>query len=180
MDAELDRILDDGFLRGIADLSVGGLRSLRAECQTVETRLSYLRRLVQGQHDIVTGEVDRRRHGGDPADVADLVDRLPGILADRLHAPGPGHMPVGMEPGELTGRLADQLHEISTRVPLESISSVSDAELATSAEQLSGLEQEVSSLRRATFDRIDALQGEITNRYRDGRAKVDDLLASDG
>lgn len=180
MDAELKRILDDGYLTGIADLPVAELRSLRAECQTVETQLSYLRRLVQGQHDIVTGEVDRRGSGGDPSDVADLVERLPEILADRIHAPGPGHMPVGMEPVEPTGRLVDRLQEIAARVPLESISSVSDDEFDVAAHQLSELEQEVSSLRRAMFDRIDALQAEITNRYRDGQVKVDDILASDG
>jgi hypothetical protein len=45
------------------------------------------------------------------------------------------------------------------------------------AEELDALEAEVSKLRQALFDRIDTLQAEITRRYRDGQAQVDDLLA---
>jgi hypothetical protein len=46
---------------------------------------------------------------------------------------------------------------------------VTDGDLARAAErQLAALELEVSTLRRALFDRIDALQAELTRRYRDG------------
>ena len=176
MDAELDRILADGFLDGLGDRSVGELRSLREACQAVETQLSYLRRLVQGRHDIVAGEIDRRRGGGDPHDVHDLVERLPDILSDRVHAPGPGRLPVTMEPGELSGRLVDRLGQITEQVPLEATGAASDAGLAAAEVALGELEQEVSTHRRALFDRIDTLQGEITRRYRDGEAQVDDLL----
>jgi hypothetical protein len=176
MDPELDRILADDYLAGLTDRPVAELRELRAECQGVETQLSYLRRMVQGRHDIVTGELDRRRHGGDRYDVADLVDRLPEILADRIHAPGPGRLPVGMEPGELSGRLAERLAEITERVPIESPGDADDAALDAVAVELGDLEAEVSAMRRRLFDRIDALQGEITRRYRDGEVRVDDLL----
>ena len=179
MDTELDRILADDYLAGLADRPVADLRALRAECQTVETQLSYLRRMVQGRHDIVTGEIDRRSHGGDPDDVADLVERLPEILADRIHAPGPGRMPATMEPGELSGRLVDRLAAITSRVPLESPGRASDDDLATVAVELSDLEHDVSGFRRSLFDRIDAIQAEITHRYRDGQARVDDLLAGE-
>ena len=81
MDTELDRILADDYLASLPDRPVAELRALRAECQTVETQLSYLRRMVQGRHDIVTGEIDRRGHGGDRYDVSDLVDRLPEVSA---------------------------------------------------------------------------------------------------
>ena len=99
MDRELDRILADDYLSGLAGLDLSVIRERRAECQAVETQLSYLRRLVQGRHDIATGEIDRRRHGGSPQDVADLVERLPEILADRIHAPGLGLMRSMMDPG---------------------------------------------------------------------------------
>jgi hypothetical protein len=176
MDAELQRILDPGYLDGLSDLTVDQLRAARAECQHVETQLSYLRRLVQGQHDIVTGEIDRRSHGGAPAELGDLVDRLPEILADRIHSPGPGRLPTGMAPGDLSGELADRLAAITAEVPLETIGTASDEDLASAADRLSDLEHEVSSLRRAMFDRIDPLQAEITQRYKAGEARVDDLL----
>ncbi len=176
MDQELDRILADDYLADLADRSVAELRAVREECQAVETQLSYLRRLIQGRHDIVSGEIDRRRSGGDPSDVAGLVERLPEILADRIHAPGPGRLPSTMEPGELSGRLVDRLESIGEGVSLDSINEVTDEHLAASEADLAALEVEVSSLRRALFDRIDPVQAEITRRYKDGEARVDDLL----
>ena len=177
MDAELDRILAPDYLDDPASRPVAELRALRGECQAVETQLSYLRRMVQGRHDIVTGEIDRRGHGGDRYDVADLVDRLPEILADRIHAPGPGRLPSNLEPGELSGQLADRLIEITQRVPIESPGDADDAALASVATELSDLEHEVSGFRRQLFDRIDTLQAEITDRYRTGEARVDDVLS---
>ena len=177
MDPELDRILADDYLDGLEARPVNELRNLRSECQAVETQLSYLRRLVQGRHDIVSGEIDRRSRGGDRYDVSDLVDRLPEILSDRIHAPGPGRLPPSMEPGELTGALADRLTEITDRVPIESPGDADDEALAAVATDLSELEHEVSGLRRQLFDRIDTIQAEITRRYRSGEAHVDDVLS---
>src|SRR6478609_9175233 len=180
MDTELDRILADDYLVDLETRPVADLRALRAECQAVETQLCYLRRMVQGRHDIVTGEIDRRSHGGDRYDVADLVDRLPEILADRIHAPGPGRLPSNMEPGEVSGELADRLIEITRRVPIESPGDADDEVLVSVATELSELEHEVSGFRRQLFDRIDTLQAEITRRYRDGEARVDDVLSGGG
>lgn len=177
MDQELDRILADDYLVGLTGLDLVAIRARRAECQAVETQLSYLRRLVQGRHDIATGEIERRRQGGSPADVADLVDRLPEILADRIHAPGPGRLPTMMAPGEPDGRLVRELDAITKAAALDNPDQVTDGDLARAAEQLAALELEVSTLRRSLFDRIDALQAELARRYRDGETTVDDLLA---
>ena len=49
--------------------------------------------------------------------IGHLVDRLPEILSDRIHAPGPGRLPSTMAPGELEGRLA-----FAGRVPSSAIS----------------------------------------------------------
>ncbi len=180
MDADLDRILDDVYLKDLGDRPVVELRDLRSECQHVETQLSFLRRLVQGRHDIVTGELDRLGEGGDPDDVHDLVERLPDILSDRIRAPGAGRLAPAMDPGDLSGALVDRLAALAEQVPVEAPGTHSPEELSASAEALSELEHDVSSLRRALFDRIDALQGEITRRYRDGEAQVDDLLHPEG
>lgn len=178
MDDDLARILADGYMASISSLPLPDLRARRSECQVVETKLSYLRRLVQGRHDIATGEIERRRGGGSPEDVADLVERLPEILADRLHAPGAGRMPTSLEPGEEEGRLFDELAAITDAALLDTPDQVTDGDLARAAEQLAALELEVSSLRRQMFDRIDTIQAELTRRYRDGETTVDDLLAS--
>jgi hypothetical protein len=44
------------------------------------------------------------------------------------------------------------------------------------ADALSALEVRVSGCRRDLFERIDALQAEITRRYKTGEATVDSLL----
>lgn len=177
MDQDLARILADDYLAEITELPLPDLRALRNECQHVETQLSYLRRLVQGRHDIATGEIERRRSGGSPDDVADLVERLPAILADRIHAPGPARLPSSMEPGEEDGRLFEELNGITEAASLDTPDQVTDGDLARAAEQLAALELEVSSLRRQMFDRIDTIQAELTRRYREGETTVDDLLA---
>lgn len=183
MDRDLERILGDGYLAGLADRSVSELRILRVECQDVETKLSYLRRLVQGRHDIVTGEQARRQGGGDPDDVAGLVERLPEILADRTRGAGSGLPPSALEPGEITGALVDRFDSIAEAIPLDAPHAMADEALATAATELEALEGEVSGLRRSLFDRIDAIKAELMRRYRDGEAHVDDLLteqAADG
>jgi hypothetical protein len=156
------------------------LRRLRAECQSVETQLSYLRRLVQGRHDIVTAEQARRLRGGDPDDVHGLVEQLPEILSDRIRAPGPGRLPSSIEPPEPSGRLVDRLGSINEAVPLDAPDALGDDDLAAAAGQLADLEGEVSALRRAMFDRIDAIEVELTRRYADGEAHVEDLLSPHG
>lgn len=178
MDRELERILDDEYLAGLSERSVAELRSLRAQCQALETKLSYLRRLAQGRHDIVTGEIERRSNGGDPDDVAGLVERLPEILADRTRGSGPGRLSTSLEPGELSGVLVDRFEAIAEAIPFDAPDAISDVALAEAAEQFASLEGEVSGLRRAMFERIDTVESELTRRYRDGEARVDDLLAS--
>ncbi len=177
MDRQLELILAEGFLDGVDQRSVTELRSARAECQGVETQLSYLRRMVQGRHDIVAGEVERRRRGGDPVDVHALVEQLPEILSDRVRSAGPGRLPISIEAEEPSGALADRLQRVTAGVPIDSPDEASEEQLADVAEQLAELEAEISGLRRAVFDRIDALEAELTRRYRDGLANVDDLLA---
>lgn len=177
MDHDLERILADHYLDGLPDRSVADLRSLRAECQSVETQLSYLRRLVQGRHDIVTGETARREGGGDPNDLSGLVARLPEILADRIRAPGPGRLPASIEPPEPSGRLVVRLESIADAVPLDTPDVVSDDDLRRSAAELDALEAEVSILRMELFVRIDAIEADLTRRYADGEAHVEDLLS---
>lgn len=179
MDSELKAILAEGYLDGLDALPVAELRVKRASCREVETKLSYLRRLIQGHHDIVGGELARRREGGVPGDVASLVDQLPAILADRVRGPGQGRLTATMEPGELSGELVDRVSVVTRRVALDSTVVPGDAELEQAAAELAALEIEVSATRRAMFDRIDTIEAELTRRYRDGEASVDDLLVGD-
>jgi len=176
MDQELQRILASDYLAGLDGRPVDALRAARAECRGVETKLSFLRRLLQGHHDVVAGERRRRDEGGAPGDVSALVEQLPAILTDRVRGPGAGRLTPTVEPGELAGELADRVRDLVGRVSLDELTSVSAPELATLADDLAALESEVSATRRSLLDRIDAIEAELTRRYRDGEASVDELL----
>jgi hypothetical protein len=173
MDAELERILDAGYLGDLSTRSIDDVRAMRTECQRVEAGLSYIRRLVQGRLDIVRAEVDRRATGGDPAE---LIGKLPDILAEHTRAPGVGRLPQIMAPGDVNGSLTDELDAIVPAGRLGTLTEASDADLGGIDDALAALEHEVSERRREVFERVDALQAEITRRYKSGEASVETLL----
>ena len=179
MDDQLSRILDEHFLDGVPDLNVRQVRELRNECQEVETSLSYLRRLAQGRLDIVGVELERRRSGGDPGDLHDLIDRLPAVLSDRTRSAGSGHLPQILAPGRIEGALVEELANMEVEAHLTELPSVTDQWLVTAQDRLVEFETRVSGLRRALFDRIDRLQAELGKRYRTGEASIDALISGD-
>ena len=149
---------------------------MRAECQEVETGLSLLRRVVQGRLDIVGVELQRRAEGGDPDDLPDLIARLPEVLSDRTHAPGVGRLPQMMTPASC--RPSSRPSSTPSSAPVTSPTSrrSTTPRCSSMADQLAAFEQRVSGHRRDLFERIDALQAEITRRYKTGEASVDSLL----
>jgi hypothetical protein len=176
MAADLDHLLDPSYLVDLPGRSMDEIRAMRAESQQVETGLSLLRRLVQGRLDIVGVELTRRAEGADPGDLPDLIARLPELLADRTHAPGVGRLPQIMAPGELPAGLQGELDAIVGAAALSDLPSLDDDRLRAMADRLATFEQKVSQQRHSLFERIDALQAEITRRYKTGEASVDSLL----
>jgi hypothetical protein len=172
----LDRVLDPGYLGDLTALPMDELRRRRAECHDVETGLSLLRRVVQGRLDIVGVELARRAHGADPASLQELIERLPEVLADRTRAAGPGRLSQLLAPASLDPDLEAELERIASRGSLAGLATRSDSELSDVAAQLEAFEARISAQRRALFERIDALQAEITRRYREGEASVESLL----
>lgn len=153
------------------------IRSLRAECVAVETGLSYLRRMVQGPLDITLHEQARRREGGEvgQADLESMIDELPDVLADGPRSPGVGRLPQTLEPTEVDAELQAELDDLLGG-RITSVPEMPDHELDALVDQLQRFERKVSEQRRAFFDRIDALQAELTRRYRTGEASVESLL----
>ena len=175
-DDDVADILDPAFLDGLADLSLAEVRARRDRATQIETGLSYLRRLVQGRLDIVVAERSRRAAGLPPGDLAGLVDRLPEILGDHVHAPGFGRLPTILAPGEVDAALEARIESIVPTATLSGLSELADSDLDQAFEALEGLEREVSAQRRSLHGVLDALQEEIVRRYRSGEASVDSLL----
>jgi len=171
--AEPDAFAPD-LLEGLADLPIEGVRARRAACRLVETQLSYIRRMAQGRLDIVASEITVRRDGtqGDRT----LVEQLTAALSDRITAPGNGHLPLVMEPGDIDPELASRLDAAAPPSRVSAPASMHDDELVEVTHALTEFEREISDRRRAMFDRIDALHAEIVRRYRSGEATVDSLL----
>ncbi len=172
MDTELETVLDEGFLDGHERLDADRLRDLRARCSGLERAVSYLRRLAQARIDIVTAELDRRAEGGDPARVADLVSRLPAVLADGPTSGPSGPLATSVEPEVVEGALADELATMELAAHLDSLGEVPTDELRTIRGRLVDYERRVSGIRRVLFERIDVLGVELGRRYRTGEADI--------
>src|SRR6478672_9503437 len=155
---ELDRVLDNAYVGDLASRSIEDIRAMRAESQAVETGLSYVRRLAQGRLDIVAADLRRRREGGSPPDLHSLVEHLPEILGEGVHAPGVGRLPTLMAPGDdqVTRELTSRLDAIVDANTLGALPELDDDEVQTLTARLGELEREVSRRRQAFFTRIDA------------------------
>jgi hypothetical protein len=176
MTAESDRLLQPDYLADLEVRPIDEVRAMRDECVAVETGLSYLRRMVQGPLDIVSRDLVRREVGGEP-DRAALIDELPGILADGPRPPGNGRLSQSLEPVDLDPVLAGELDALVGGGAIADVVALGDRDLLELQDRLTDFEQRVSERRRAFFERIDALQAELTRRYRTGEATVDSLLS---
>ena len=172
--SELERVVRADYLGDLSGRAIDELRTMRTECQSVETGLSYLRRLVQGRMDILAEE-SRRRAGGDVS-TEDLIARLPEILSDRSRMPGNGRLPSSLDTGDVDPELQAQLDDAVSPTHLSALGELSDEEMEAATNKLGDLERTISDHRRALFERLDALQAEIARRYRTGEASVESLL----
>lgn len=175
----LRTILADDYLGDLTALDMAELRARRATCQEVETGLSYLRRLAQGRLDVVGAERSRRADGGPGSgdDLEDLIERLPEVLAASTRAPGVGRLPSEFGTGDPDDDLQHELDDIVSAGHLDAPDQLGADELDAAVTALEAYERKVSDLRRSLFDRIDAIEAELTRRYRTGEASVDSLLS---
>lgn len=155
----------------IAALRLPELRALRRDAQGDEADLSYVRRMLQGRIDILRAELARRTDPESP-----VLDRLSEILADVPSRRGSSarHVTLSTPRNEEYRRLAA---EMLSEVELSDLGARTDDELHTAMGRLAGYEQQVSRRRQELQRTADDCSAEITRRYREGEAQVDDLLA---
>ena len=168
----IDRLLAEDYLADLTSRPLADVRAMRAEADREEADLSYLRRLLQGRLDIVRAELARRASGSDQG----LLAGLAAILADERRGPARGlgrHLPA--EPSRVAPSRR-RLEALAHDVELSDVTARSDDELRAAAERITVEEGRVSARRRAVQQVADACSAEITRRYRDGEAAVDDLL----
>lgn len=172
----IDIIADEDFIQGIGDITLEDLRGRRQLCDGLDTELSYYRRLLHGRMDLLSFEL-RRRSG---EETRSLIDALPEILAGN----------ESQDTASWTGRaipvsipdLPDEGKRAIDRVLrddfLSRLPDLDTEEVERIQALLADVEGEISDQRRIVYDRYELLQGELTRRYRDGLADIDELLRS--
>lgn len=171
----LEAVLAETGPVDVGGLPMDDLRQVRNRLKAVEDGLSYLRRLVQGRLDVVAAEQARRSDGAE-ANLEEMIARLPSLLAGSTRSAGAGRPPQRLDPGAVDAELAAELHDIISHAHLLDVSSLTDEDLWAVEAELGDLERAVSGYRRQVFDRLDAIEAEVTRRYRTGEQSVDDLL----
>lgn len=169
---------DPAYLADLADLPLDEVRLRRDECQVLENAVSYVRRVAHGRLDIAGTELNLRA-GGDAAGLAELVEALPGALADQGRAAGlPQRAAQALEPADdvVTPIMAD-LDAIFGPAELGSLPTADIDSLQQAVAGLQAFEAEISQERRELHDIIDELQAEIGRRYQTGEVSVDSLLS---
>lgn len=173
--SQLDHLLDDADVSGLAERSLDELRAIRERLNEVELGLSYGRRMAQGRLDIVTCEVERR--AGSTSVPDDLLGRLPEVLA--RHTRGGGLPRPVRHDTELPGfadEIVADLDRLVLPTELSGVTELTPERLAEISEALGAVEATLSATRHEAHRLIDEVQEEIVGRYRSGAASVDDLL----
>jgi len=175
-DRRIDRVLDPDFVSGIDALSLDELRERRDLADEEEADASYFRRLLQGRLDIIRAELTRRAEHGD-RDVGELIEKLPGILADEH----PGSFKA--VPRVLLPSRADQhrrrVERLVSDATLARLHELEIGELEQAVEALALEETRVSATRKSVQFVLDQLRAELTRRYRSGSADVSELLQTE-
>ncbi|MGR6999697.1 RsiG family protein [Yinghuangia aomiensis] len=156
-------------------LDLATVRTLRREAQLEESDLSYLRRLLQGRIDILRAESARRRDpaaGGPGAGDGAVVGNP--VRDARAARGGARHVTVH-PPG--TSRYRQRIERVLADVEWSDLPALDDAGLLAALDRLTGYEHEVSSRRQELQRVADQCGAEIARRYREGEARVDDLLS---
>jgi len=193
---DIDRLLAPELTADLDAVPVGELRQRRDACQRAEVALSYVRRLLQGELDIVAAELEARGRGV-RGDARRLVEELPTILAGsgsgspvQEHAHQPRLTMAGVAEGwteqkelaledlvaEFLSAEQEEGDKSQPALPGANLGAFGDEQLRSLAASLRAAETSVSGRRRALHDRIDQLQSAIVERYKVGAADADSLL----
>ena len=153
---------------GFGGLSLDELRSRRAELQTIDDAVSYVRRVAQGRADLARDAMERSSDDGDPTPVYvrdDLQTGLRDVLADRLLAAG--DRPPRPAEDFSDHPLNAELDALCASGGFSRLDELTRAKLADLVAALDEFEQRVSAQRKAVFVELDELTDELVNRYRD-------------
>jgi hypothetical protein len=178
----IDRILAPGFADDVAALDLAELRSRRHLAEQEEVDLSYARRLLQGRLDLLRAEKAQRATARDGVDAgartdAEIARDLAAVLAD--HGPRADHglgRHLTTDPSRV-GEHRRAAEQAVDDVAASNPASLDDAGLDAAIAHLSEIEHAISENRHRVQAVMDLLTAEVARRYRDGEARVEDVLS---
>lgn len=170
----IDLVESPEFVADLTEIGTDELRRRRRMCDELDTELSYYRRLLHGRMDLLAFEM-RRRSGEEERT---LIEALPEILAGSASPTDPivGNRKLDIEPPEYSGRGRRAIDHVLGDQFLVHLGDLSDEDLEEVQSALTDAEAEVSHQRRSVFEAHDAVQRELSRRYREGLADPGDLL----
>jgi len=158
----IDQVREPEFLADLAEISVKELRTRRDLADTVETELSYYRRLLHGRLDLLAFE-QRRRRG---EETRSLIDALPEILTGRDKTGGAKGRHLSTELPYLPLKGKRHLDRILGNDLMIRMSEMTEEELSEASNELTELETEISGLRQEVQVVLDRLQTAVIARYK--------------
>jgi hypothetical protein len=149
------------------ELSLDELRRRRAELQSIDDAVSYVRRVAHGRADLARDAITRASDDSDPTPVyarRDLHGELRDVLSERLLG-GEAHPP---RPAEDFSEhpLSVELDEICATNGFSRLDRLTTAELEQLVAALDAFDQRVSADRKAVYAELDTLTEELVTRYR--------------
>jgi hypothetical protein len=139
---------------------------MKDECASIETSLSYYRRLAQARIEILEAEAARRARGGS---VEELIAELPDILAgEGARAPASQARLAEPDVPLVTIEWDDNRQQLVSDSTLADLPVLDDARLGTVREELQTFERELSELRHRLHGVLDGIEHEIATRQAAG------------
>jgi hypothetical protein len=163
--ARTRRVLDPGFVEGLEGLPIEELRRRRDEALAEREFQSYLRRVIQVRHDLLSAERSRRAAG---EEAPSAVDRVTEVLSGGPQGRGRGEavrVALPEDDIELAERVADAA--VGGELSVDAADDLSDQQLAEALERLGERERTVSADRAAILRIHDRFQEELKRRYRE-------------
>jgi hypothetical protein len=149
------------------EMSLDELRRRRAELQSIDDAVSYVRRVAHGRADLARDAITRASDDSDPTPVyarSDLQGELRDVLADRLL--GDEARPPRPAEDFSEHPLSVELDEICAAIGFSRLDRLTTAELEQLVAALDAFDQRVSTQRQEVYAELDALTEELVARYR--------------
>jgi len=172
----IDQVTDPAFNEGLEDLTLDEIRARRHMLDDLDTEFSYYRRILHGRMDLLDFEL-RRRAG---TETRSLIEALPEILSDGASGStsNPLDRELSVDTPEFAGAGRREVDRALADDFLSRLPFLEDQDLTKIRDGLGVAEREVSDQRRAVYNAYDLITSELTRRYRDGAADIDELLSA--